>query len=122
ALVALDVIDPDACIAFSTLIERSSRALTDVPLMRCIEQVLWHSGAMAHVMRQPDALATLQVVRAFFRYLTALCDAHPDYTLPQVLAAIDEAKEYRLALGAVPQAREQAVAIMTVHRAKGMEF
>lgn len=121
-LARIGVRDVPACVAFSELIDRAARGVGTVPLIVCVEQLLWKSGTMAHVMAQTDALPTLERVRAFFRYLSTVLDAHPEYTLAELLLAIDAAQTYRLAIAGRQYGVPDAVAIMTVHRAKGMEF
>lgn len=122
ALTALGLSHPRVVYLRGQQIEQAHRALARTPLILCIEQILWRSGCMAYVLAQPDALALLDVLRTFFRYLSTLMDAHPSYTLADLLTALAEAKEYRLALGSTSFRPIDAVSLMTVHRAKGMEF
>jgi len=114
--------DADACTRFAELVDRAARGVGTVPLIICVEQLLWRSGAMAHIMAHTDALPTLERVRAFFRYLSTVLEAHPEYTLAELLGAIDAAQTYRLSIAGRQYGSPDAVAIMTVHRAKGMEF
>ena len=122
ALSALGVRDRAACMAVFALLDESARAVREQVLAASIEALLSRSGCLAHVLGQLDAFATLEILRAFFRYVRALARAHPAYTLAQLLSALDEAREYHLSLGGAALHREHAVQVMTVHRAKGMEF
>jgi DNA helicase-2/ATP-dependent DNA helicase PcrA len=122
ALEALGVRDKAACKALYKLLDGAARALRELPLLAALEQVFSQSGCLSYILAQPDALATLDVMRAFLRYAKTLLDAHATFTLPALLNAFEEAKEHRLSLGGNVYHRENAVCVMTVHRAKGREF
>lgn len=121
-LQRVGVTDVAACRALAARLDASFRLLPERTLIECIEQMLWSSGCMAHALGRTDALEALAVVKRFFQYLSTMSEAHPEYTLADVLVALDEAKTYRLALGSAQYAAGAAVSIMTAHRAKGMEF
>lgn len=111
--------DVDACVAFGSMVVDARR--DSVPLLVHIERLLTRSGALAHLLAQPDALAHLGAVRAFFQYLSDTLDAHPEYTLSDLLIAVDAARTYGLSV-TTSSGTQAPVAVMTVHRAKGMEF
>ncbi len=119
-LATLGVRDVGACDAFGTLVEQTLRG--SVPLLVCIERLLVRSGALAHLMAQPDVFSQLAAMRAFFRYLSDTLDAHPEYGFTDLLNALDAARTYRLSVTAPASRTPVAVSVMTVHRAKGMEF
>lgn len=122
ALTTLGVRETAACVALFAMLDIAAREVRERPLVSAIERILSLSGALARLLSRPDALAANDIVRAFLRYVTALISARPALTLAGALSALDEAKEYRLTLSGAVVRRERAVLLMTVHRAKGMEF
>ncbi|MDZ4284833.1 MAG: 3'-5' exonuclease, partial [Patescibacteria group bacterium] len=122
ALEALGVRDRAACVTLYALLDGSVRVLREAPLTAAIEHIFSRSGALAYIMGQPDALATIDVIRAFFRYIKVLTDAHQTFALSDILDGLKQAREYRLSIATESYHRENAIRVMTVHRAKGMEF
>jgi DNA helicase-2/ATP-dependent DNA helicase PcrA len=121
-LESLGVQSIDAAQKLYRFLDDSARALRQMPLAVGLERVYIRSGCLKYVMGRTDALATGDIMRTFFRYVRSLTAAHPAFALPDLLAAIEEAKTYRLAIAGRRYHPAGAVSVMSVHRAKGMEF
>ncbi|MBI4086410.1 ATP-dependent helicase [Candidatus Kaiserbacteria bacterium] len=118
----IGVRDPAAAKALYAFLDATARTVREPSLVSRIEQVYVRSGCLAYVLTRKDALAAHDTIRAFFRYVRSLIDAHPTWGLTDLLARLEEAKEYRLSVACAHHHSENAVSVMTVHRAKGMEF
>lgn len=122
ALATLGVRDVDACNTLATIIDTCINEVREYPISIMIERFFSRSGCLAYIIGRDDGLSVLDIIRAFFRYVRILCDSHSVFSLPDILHALEEAQEYRLAIGGILHSPLNAVRIMTVHRAKGMEF
>lgn len=121
-LLELGVENIEAMRAWYAFLDASARDLRQMPLAVGVEYIYIKSGCLAYISGRTDALAVIEIMRAFFRYIRALLETHPEYAIDDLLAAVAEAKEYRISIGGRRYKSAHAVSLMSVHRAKGMEF
>ncbi len=104
------------------MITRIAQRSTEVRLLDCIDYAVAESGLMPYLAGSDRMHEVLSLVRTFLSYAEAVAVAHPSYSLADFLGALDAGKQYGLATVKSGGEQQDFVRIMTVHRAKGMEF
>ena len=121
-LKASGVADGDRCHTVFKVIDAIATYAKDAPLVSSIDYALEQSGLLAYLMEKPDRYVVLEAIRALVRYMNTVALQHPAYGFRELLASLATAEDYGLSLLAAKEESGSAVRVMTVHKAKGLEF
>lgn len=99
------------------------RLSQNATLLNLFEEVVRESGFLAHVLNHRHSAAVLSKVEQLFRETKKLVANHPQTTLADFVAYLDNLEKHGVSIragrgGYVPE----AVRLMTAHGAKGLEF
>ncbi|QQR54866.1 ATP-dependent helicase [Candidatus Peregrinibacteria bacterium] len=98
--------------------EANNKTLVDF-----FELVINDSGYLSHLMAQESRIEQLNRLNTFFDQLKAWCRANPKLTLEGFVELLQLHQENRIAINeAELSTQKNAVALMTAHRSKGLEF
>lgn len=94
------------------------------PLVDLVHRVLAVTGLDVEIAAAPGAVAagSREAVEAFTDLVAGFRDAEGDPTLGALLRWLDDAERFDAAPGAEGPSGRDAVKLMTVHKAKGLEF
>ncbi len=121
-LKSIGVAESDRCHEVFTVIDAIATYAKDAPLVSSIDYALEKSGILLYLMEKPERYALLEALRALVRYMSTVATLHPTYGFRELLASLATAEEYGLSLLAAKEEAGSAVRVMTVHKAKGLEF
>ncbi|MEX0649525.1 MAG: ATP-dependent DNA helicase [Candidatus Andersenbacteria bacterium] len=123
ALKAAGVSDPSPFIDFTQNIAQWKQDLTNTTLQDFLHQVLHESGWLDYLLRAKGHLVTLKKLSTVLNKAKEFNRANPSASLEEFLDSVNLLRQYNIALTAEPwQVAENAVRLMTAHKAKGLEF
>ncbi|OHA26598.1 MAG: hypothetical protein A3D52_00815 [Candidatus Taylorbacteria bacterium RIFCSPHIGHO2_02_FULL_44_36] len=106
---------------FANQLARFNRIAKNEPLVWGFNQIADESGFRPRLMALPDATEVLPLFEALLRTVERFAEREKQATVVNFLKHLTEAKKHEIAiLAEVPALK--GVAIMTAHRAKGLEF
>lgn len=122
ALVRCGMNDPDACHDFFIALDESATFARDACLLDAVDYALERMGVVRYVIGTKDMHGALAALDVFVRYIAHIGAAHPQFGFRELVKALDDANAYGISLFASPPERQSAVRVLTVHRAKGLEY
>lgn len=106
----------------ATLEELQKRALTDAPLA-LFSRMLAETGARAFLLSHAEHLEDVALLRKLVMHIEELVARDPNLSFAAVIGAFTKAHEHGLeSVKTSVTLREGMVTVITVHKAKGMEF
>lgn len=121
-LKELSLEDPKQAHALFSVVDDVATAGKDHGIHDTALIALQKSGIMERITAHDDLEVALESLRAFLSFVEETEQAHPAYTIRDLIHVLDRAVEYGISLVPPLPERADAVRVMTVHRAKGMEF
>ncbi len=95
----------------------------NAPLLSFLERLAEESGFLPRLLKDSRSVEILAKLTVLFDEAKALVSADGEATLQDFIAHLDTLEEHGIALARqVSQTREDAVRLMTAHKAKGLEF
>jgi len=114
--------DPAAVRALADNLTAWKRSAENDSFLRFFEKVVRESGLLMAIQDSPHHIQKYDKLVQLFDELKALTMRTPFFTLQDYRAYLAILEEHALTLEARPRVIEQAVPLMTAHKAKGQEF
>lgn len=114
---------PKLLLTFAARLAQWNKEAVDMPLQQFLEKLLVESHFLDHVMENDHEAAALRKMTTLLNEAKKLNLARHEFTLADFMRHIALLQYHGVELVAEPwQSRAQAVRLMSVHKAKGLEF
>ncbi|MBI3251349.1 MAG: ATP-dependent helicase [Candidatus Andersenbacteria bacterium] len=122
-LEAAGVANPKPFLEFAGKLAQWRQDAVNLPLQLFLEKLLVESHWLDHVIEHDEEAATLLKITTLLGEAKQLNIAHPDFQLTDFIRHLELLEEHEVPLKTAPwQAKQEAVRLMTAHKAKGLEF
>jgi len=95
-------------------------------LLAFFEHIIRDSGILEDILSAPDSMERFSAIDSLFDEMRQFTERSPSAKLKEFFVYLDTIKKHRLfikrSLGGASPERSRRVRLMTVHRAKGLEF
>ena len=115
--------DADRIDVVAKFLARWTIEAKNAPLLDVVEKILNESGLLQAMIALGNAPVRFEAMRAFFDEIQSFIASNPEATLSDLFRYLDTVRRHKLLLKRWVQMRTEGfVRLMTVHRAKGLEF
>ncbi|MEK7610574.1 MAG: ATP-dependent DNA helicase [Patescibacteria group bacterium] len=101
---------------------RLRRVASNQHFLDLFGQLLTETNFLAHLLERPDSILKLARLQSFFTVIKRLSAGQPDYRLANFIAYLDLVEAHQLSIPIESELVVAGARLMTVHRAKGLEF
>ncbi|HXK36945.1 MAG TPA: ATP-dependent DNA helicase [Candidatus Paceibacterota bacterium] len=119
---ALRLEDPERVTAVYAMFRDLARIMQNASAPYALQEAMRQTGFLAYAMKLPDGDRVLAKAHALFDLVRAHMVTDKRLTFPMFLDALDRLETHRSDLKVELWGAPDAVQLMTVHRAKGLEF
>ncbi len=114
--------EPDKVSETYELLKRLARTLKNVNAVTALQAVVQETGWAAHAASLPHGNELIAKLQSLFEAVRAFTAGTKHAGLGDFLDSLDRLQRHDTDLSALAQSREDAVQLMTAHKAKGLEF
>lgn len=121
-LQVLDLEDATRTQEIYRIFSELAKRMVNASASNGLEHVITETGFLAHVLSLSNGERVLAKLHALFELIRAQMESNKTLTLAGFLDTLELLDRHKTALRVQPETADKAVRLMTVHKAKGLEF
>ncbi len=113
----------ESLITFSKMIESLIADVSNLTLQQLFEMIIRKAGVLHYIMQNPDKIALMQMLTAFFNFIKEETARDPQLDLNGLVGILDLMEKEGISLPLVEVCgNDLSVNLLTAHGSKGLEF